>query len=58
MPKNKLTKKEFDRILPPQEKNEAIEQSVRYEKEYEESKQKLNDMLKKLEELLKKYEEN
>lgn len=52
--KSKLTKSDMDRIIPPKKKDEAIEQSERYEREYELSKKELDDMIKKLDELLEK----
>lgn len=52
--KSKLTKSDMDRIIPPKKKAEAIEQSERYEREYELSKKELDDMIKKLDELLEK----
>lgn len=56
MQRNKLTKKDIDRVLPPKEKEEAIEQSERYEKEYETSKRKLDEILQQLEEMMKSFE--
>ena len=52
--KSKLTKRDMDRIIPPKKKDEAIEQSERYEREYELGKEELDDMIKKLDELLEK----
>jgi hypothetical protein len=54
--KIKLTKKDIDRAFPPREKEDAIEQSARYEQEYESSRKELDEMLKKMDELLKKLE--
>lgn len=54
--KIKLTKKDIDRAFPPREKEDAIEQSARYEKEYEVSRKELEEMLEKMENLLKKIE--
>ncbi len=49
MEKKRLTKREIEKVLPPLERDDAIKQSVRYEREYEESKKQLEDILKKLE---------
>lgn len=60
MEKIKLTKRDIDKVIPPLGKNEAIKQSERYEKEYEESKRQLEELLKELEVLkdeLRKLEE-
>lgn len=57
MAKNKLSRKDIEKVFPPKDKNEAIEQSERYEKEYEISKKELDEFLRKLEELSKKFSE-
>ncbi len=49
--KNKLTKNDIDKIIPPKEKREAIEQSVRYEQEYEMSKRELEEIMGNLKQL-------
>lgn len=56
--KSKVSKSDVDRIIPPKKKREAIEQSERYEKEYEDSKRELDEILKRLEEILKQFEIN
>ena len=58
MEKIKLTKKDIEKVIPPKGKDEAIEQSERYEREYEASKKKLDDILKRLDEILKQLEES
>ena len=56
MAKIKLIKNDFEKVLPPKEKQEAIEQSERYEKEYEKSKKQLDEILEQLEILMKELE--
>lgn len=56
MAKIKLTKNDFEKVLPPKEKQEAIEQSERYEKEYEKSKKQLDAILEQLERLMKELD--
>lgn len=50
--KVKLTKSDIEKVIPPKDKSEAIEQSERYEKEYEVSKKELEAILESLEQLL------
>ena len=50
-------KNNIDKVLPPKEKKDAIEQSERYEKEYEMSRKKLDEILMELERLKKELEE-
>lgn len=50
--KSKLTKNDIDKVMPPKHKEGAIEQSERYEKEYEISKKELDDILKKMEKMM------
>ena len=47
----KLTKKDIERVLPPMDKERAIEQTEKYVSEYEKSKKELEEILKKLKEL-------
>lgn len=54
--KTKLTKNDIDKVFPPKQRSEAIEQSERYEQEYEVSKKRLDDILEKLDEMLKELE--
>lgn len=54
MARNKLTKSDIDKALPPKEKREAIEQSERYVREYELSRKELDEMLSRLEKVMEK----
>lgn len=47
----KLTKKDIERVIPPMDKEGAIEQTEKYVSEYEKSKKELEDILEKLKEL-------
>lgn len=53
--KIKLTKSDIEKVIPPKDKNEAIEQSERYEKEYEISKKELEDILENLGQLMEEF---
>lgn len=44
----KLTKNDIDKIIPPKQKGDAIEQTKRYEKEYEISKKEIEEIIEKL----------
>ena len=56
--KIKLTRNDIEKVLPPQEREEAIKQSERYEKEYEISKKRLDELLSELEKLMKDIEQD
>ncbi len=47
----KLTKNEIEKIIPPKQKDDAIEQTKRYEEEYKISKKELEELLEKLSKL-------
>lgn len=51
MAKVKVTKKDIDRIIPPMDKEGAIEQTEKYVTEYEKSKKQLDEIIEKLREL-------
>ena len=51
MAKVKLTKNDIERIRPPMDKEDAIEQTEKYVTEYEKSKKELDEILEKLKEL-------
>ncbi len=57
MAKNKLTRSDIDKAIPPREKDEAIRQSERYEMEYNISKKELDEILEKLEQLMELLKE-
>ena len=58
MAKIRLTKNDIDKIIPPKGKFAAIEQSERYEKEYEVSRKELDEILKQLEELMNRLNDS
>lgn len=53
----RLSKKEIEKILPPLEREKAIEQSMRYENEYKASKKELERIFLELERYKKQLEE-
>ena len=57
MAKNKLTRSDIDKAIPPREKDKAIRQSERYEMEYNISKKELDGILEKLEQLMELLKE-
>ena len=51
---NKLTKRDIDKIIPPMDKEDAIEQTERYATEFENCKIQFEETMKKLRELYDK----
>lgn len=49
----KITNKQINKFLPSKPKQEAIKESERYRKEYEQSRQQLEDIISDLERLKK-----
>lgn len=58
MEKIKLTKKDIDRIIPPKNKKDAIEESERFEQEYEKNKKDLEEILEALKKLAEEFNKN
>lgn len=56
--KVKLTKNDIEQVIPPKKKNEAIEQTERYEKEYEISKKELDRILEQMDALFEQLKES